>query len=583
MSLGRKLGIGFGMILALMVFTAVLGCYKISVAQGYEQKITTLLYPVQFRNATLSADMTRSLSMEREYILVADDAREGERTRRNWTAALDKTDSDMRTLIDLGSQLPEEKDILGEIRGQLADLRKLEESCIQIRQPERPETIQAAGNCLAPASSLVTKIREDSLGGIDHRLELQLKADMDSLAAANKAMYEALILCTVLAVSLGTFIAITLSRKIVRGVSQVLARAEAIANHDLSGAELPVLSEDEVGDLVRAVNKMQTSLTEIVQEVATNADHLASASEQISASATQQSNGMNLQKDQTQQMATAMHEMSLTVHEISENSNAAAQASSKASQTANGGGKVVEQTLQIMQGIAASVRETANKIEELGKGSDRIGKIVGVIDDIADQTNLLALNAAIEAARAGEQGRGFAVVADEVRKLAERTSTATKEISGMIGEIQKETAHAVEAMQSGTKHVELGVESTQRAGASLQEIIGSSDKVGEMITHIATAATEQASATQEVNRNVEQISAITSETAEGAGQSAQACQQLSNLALNLNSLMSRFTLGKTQRYTHPPTGSAPRPPERVIHSELEYPSATLAPRSSLVN
>src|SRR5262249_21374669 len=145
-------------------------------------------------------------------------------------------------------------------------------------------------------------------------------------------------------------------------------------------------------------------------------------------------------------------------------------------------------------------------------------------DDIADQTNLLALNAAIEAARAGEQGRGFAVVADEVRKLAERTTTATKEIAQMIKNIQDETKTAVAAMEAGTKQVEEGVQSTAKAGDSLREIIHMAEQVGEMITHIATAATQQSSATEEINANVNEIATITREAAQGAQQSAKACE-----------------------------------------------------------
>src|SRR5205085_10849113 len=177
-------------------------------------------------------------------------------------------------------------------------------------------------------------------------------------------------------------------------------------------------------------------------------------------------------------------EMSATVLQVSDNSNKAADASRKAAETARHGGTIVDETLGKMRVIAGSVSGTAKKMEELGKSSDQIGHIIGVIDDIADQTNLLALNAAIEAARAGEQGRGFAVVADEVRKLAERTTTATKEIAQMIKSIQDETKVAVTAMEEGTKQVEDGVKTTSQAGDALKEIIQMSEQVGEMITHI---------------------------------------------------------------------------------------------------
>ena len=197
-----------------------------------------------------------------------------------------------------------------------------------------------------------------------------------------------------------------------------------------------------------------------------------------------------------------------------------------------------------MRIIADSVSSTAKKVEGLGKSSDQIGRIIGVINDIADQTNLLALNAAIEAARAGEQGRGFAVVADEVRKLAERTTTATKEIAEMIRTVQEETKIAVAAMEEGNKQVEEGVSTIARAGDSLKEIIHMSEEVGEMVTHIATAATDQSSATEEINNNMEQIAKLVKESADGAQQSAQACQDLSGLALDLQKLVSKFRVAE---------------------------------------
>jgi methyl-accepting chemotaxis protein len=208
----------------------------------------------------------------------------------------------------------------------------------------------------------------------------------------------------------------------------------------------------------------------------------------------------------------------------------------------------VNETLGRMHEIAASVSATANKVDELGKSSDQIGRIIGVINDIADQTNLLALNAAIEAARAGEQGRGFAVVADEVRKLAERTTTATKEIAQMIKNIQEETKLAVKAMMQGTRQVEDGVTSTVQAGESLKQIIQMAEQVGEMITQIATAATDQSSATEQANTNMDQIAGLVKESVIGAQQSAAACQDLSNLALDLQRMVRNFKLGTEQNF-----------------------------------
>jgi len=342
---------------------------------------------------------------------------------------------------------------------------------------------------------------------------------------------------------IGISVAVLMVRSITRGIARMLALIQEIAANNLGTDDMEITSQDEIGRAGTALNQMKNGLREMIQSIAGTAEHVASASEEISSSATQQAQGAETQKDQTAQVATAMQEMSSTVLQVSDNSNKAADAARKASETARHGGSIVDETLGKMRVIAESVSGTAKKMEELGKSSDQIGRIIGVIDDIADQTNLLALNAAIEAARAGEQGRGFAVVADEVRKLAERTTTATKEIAQMIKNIQDETKIAVGAMEQGTKQVEEGVASTAQAGDSLKEIIHMAEQVGEMITHIATAATEQSSASEQVNNNMDQIAKLVKESADGAQQSAKACQDLSGLALDLQKMVGNFKLG----------------------------------------
>ncbi len=334
----------------------------------------------------------------------------------------------------------------------------------------------------------------------------------------------------------------TIARSMAQAATNMLGHLEEIAANNLAIEDMEISSQDEIGKAGQALNQMKNNLREVIQSIAGTAEHVASASEEISSSATLQAQGAETQKDQTTQVATGMQEMAATVQQVSENSGKAADASRQAAEVAREGGTVVEETLAKMRTIAVSVGATAKKVEELGKSSDQIGRIIGVIDDIADQTNLLALNAAIEAARAGEQGRGFAVVADEVRKLAERTTRATKEIADMIRTVQDETNVAVVAMEEGTKQVEEGVATTSRAGDSLKQIIHMSEQVGEMITHIATAATEQSSATEQINNNMDQIAKLVKESSDGARESAKACQDLSGLALDLQKLVSNFKL-----------------------------------------
>jgi methyl-accepting chemotaxis protein len=347
---------------------------------------------------------------------------------------------------------------------------------------------------------------------------------------------------TSLAFLVGIAMATFALRSLGSALANMLSVMQGIADNNLSLQDVAVTTQDDLGAAGLALNTMKNSLRGMIESIARTAEHVASASEEISSSATQQAQGAETQKDQSAQVATAMQEMSSTVIQVSENSNRAAEASRKAAETAKRGGQIVDDTLSKMRAIATAVSATAVKVSKLGNSSDEIGRIVGVIDDIADQTNLLALNAAIEAARAGEQGRGFAVVADEVRKLAERTSSATKEIARTIQNIQEETRVAVGAMESGTKQVEEGVARTAEAGNALKDIIAMAEQVGEMVMHIAAASTEQSSASDEVNRAMDQIARLASEAAAGAHESAKACQSLSGLALDLQKMVGNFQL-----------------------------------------
>lgn len=292
-----------------------------------------------------------------------------------------------------------------------------------------------------------------------------------------------------------------------------------------------------------SINQVGENLDKALGEVRQAVAATASAASEISSSTEQMAAGAQEQTSQAGEVAGAVEEMTKTILENSRNAATTANVAKQAKDSAEQGGKVVEETIAGMQRIAKVVEKSAETVQELGRSSNQIGEIVTVIDDIADQTNLLALNAAIEAARAGEQGRGFAVVADEVRKLAERTTKATKEIAGMIKKIQQDTAGAVGSMQEGTKQVADGISLADRAGVSLREIVQVSQKVTDMVTQIATASEQQSSAAEQISKNVEAISTVTSQTASGTQQVARAAEDLSRLTETLASLISQFRLG----------------------------------------
>lgn len=330
---------------------------------------------------------------------------------------------------------------------------------------------------------------------------------------------------------------------ITKPLARILHMLEDIADGegDLT-RRLHVDRKDELGEVSFWFNRFVDNVHGIVSQLAGNALQVSASCHELNSTAEQIATAAEEVACQAGTVATASEEMSATSNDISSNCAQAAASSNRASDTANGGAEVVQQTLLEMQNIAERVRDSAHTVQSLGARSDQIGAIVGTIEDIADQTNLLALNAAIEAARAGEQGRGFAVVADEVRALAERTTRATKEIGTMIKAIQSETGGAVASMEFGVQEVERGMESSRRSGDALQNILSAINEVTMQIHQIATAAEEQTAVTGEISSNIHQINGVVSETATGAHETARAAGHLSALASDLNQIVGRFKL-----------------------------------------
>ncbi len=304
---------------------------------------------------------------------------------------------------------------------------------------------------------------------------------------------------------------------------------------------------DELGILGGWFNTFVIKVHGIIVQVAQATQEVASAATQIASSSEEMAAGMKQQTEQVTQISAAMEQMSQSVVEVARKSGDAASNASEAGKTAEAGGTVVRETITGMEAIAGAVNSGADSVSELGKRSEQIGQIVAVINDIADQTNLLALNAAIEAARAGEHGRGFAVVADEVRKLADRTTKATEEIAQSIRAIQSGTQEAVGRMNSGTEQVTLGVQKATRAGESLDQIVTAARGVADMIRSIAAAAEEQSAASEQISRNVESVSAVIKQANEGAEQAAAAATQLSRKAEELQRMVGQFKLDEKER------------------------------------
>ena len=344
-----------------------------------------------------------------------------------------------------------------------------------------------------------------------------------------------IVICMSLAMVLGLLIDSAISTPIRR----LLENVNTVASGDLR-VKLTQQGIDEIGQLTTAFARMTDNICSIINQITNTSIQVAAASNQLHSTAERIATGAEEVAAQTCTVATAGEEMSATSGDIAQNCQLAAEGALRASQTASAGAVVVERTVAVMGQIAEKVQESAKTVENLGARSDQIGNIIGTIEDIADQTNLLALNAAIEAARAGEQGRGFAVVADEVRALAERTTRATKEIGGMIKAIQNETKDAVTAMEQGVLQVQTGTEEAAKSGQALQEILEQINDVAMQVNQIATAAEEQTATTGEISSNMMHITEVVKQTSNGAHESATVASQLNGNAEELQRLVRQF-------------------------------------------
>ncbi|MFH1027117.1 MAG: methyl-accepting chemotaxis protein, partial [Pseudomonadota bacterium] len=349
---------------------------------------------------------------------------------------------------------------------------------------------------------------------------------MNELNAESKLLRNAIMGATLLVI---VILMLTFMFVVRRWISQPLrvavAETELLASGDFRNVRQAEAgdqpkSADEVAQLSQSIQTMACSLRDLLIRIDSASQEVSAAATQVNSTAGRIATGAEEVVAQATTVAAADEEMSATSASIAQNCQLAAEGAQRATLSAQNGAGVVESTVAIMTQIADKVHESARTVGSLGERSDQIGAIIGTIEDIADQTNLLALNAAIEAARAGEQGRGFAVVADEVRALAERTTRATREIGEMIKSIQNETKGAVAAMEQGVHQVEQGTKEAARSGSALRDILDQINAVAMQVGQIATAAEEQTATTGEISNNMQQITKVVQDTAVGAHQSA---------------------------------------------------------------
>ncbi|AFJ58399.1 methyl-accepting chemotaxis protein [Pseudomonas fluorescens] len=536
MNIAPRAFLGFAFIGALMLLLGVFALNQMSKIRAATEDITSASVP-SIRALDEFTQLTLRLRVLSYRLLTNREPDVQQKTLE----AFELRNQQIRTAQDIYEKLitsTEERSAYNEYVRLLGQYRQIE---------ERMKSLSRANQVNELRSLLNTELLDNS-EQVNAVLTRLLDINNDDANATNQRAkdqydmaFDLVVGLLVVATALTLLFAWLLTRSIILPIAQALEAAEEVAEGNLT-RPITVDGNDEAGRLLAAMAKMQHKLRDTLQRIAGSATQLASAAEELNAVTDESARGLTQQNNEIEQAATAVNEMTSAVEEVARNAVSTSEASRNATTSAGDGRDLVQETVSAIERMSTDVQATASLIGDLANESRDIGKVLDVIRGLADQTNLLALNAAIEAARAGEAGRGFAVVADEVRALAHRTQQSTSEIERMIGSIQTGTEHAVDSMRNSTERAESTLNIARGAGLSLDTINTAIVEINERNLVIASAAEEQAQVAREVDRNLVNIRDLSVQSATGASQTSAASGELSRLAVDLNGMVGRFRL-----------------------------------------
>ena len=536
MRIGLRASLSFGVLASLLVIVGLFGLGQMAKLRESALVIERSWMP-SIENIHDSAAFVASIRLEALRLVTTDESR----VRDNSRNLITRQRSDLQTLLDHHETLltnDEEREMLKQVKTDVAGYLAIVSQMVDlIDKDQQQDAIDLLNNRLAPQGTLLSQSLEKLIVFNQNGVE----AAADSAAQMYSSAQWVVGLIIVIALIATLLLAWLLTRSITAPLSQALTVARTIAAGDLS-QPIKVQGHDEPAQLLSALATMQTQLQTTIRGISESAQQLASAAEEMSSVMEQSTRGLQAQNDEIEQAATAVTEMSAAVDEVAGNAVSSAEASQASDEDSKHGHYQISETISSIQNLVDEVLGASNKAEGLAVQAQDISKVLEVIRGIAGQTNLLALNAAIEAARAGEAGRGFAVVADEVRSLAQRTQDSTEEIEQMISGIQQGTQNTVEALNSSADHAGQTLQRANSAGNALEKITAAISQISQRNLVIASAAEQQALVAREVDRSLVNIRDLSTQTAAGATQTSAASQELSRLAVDLNGLVTRFVL-----------------------------------------